>query len=46
MKQNTKIYYPSTSSPITSNLQQITDGYLVTADGEVKISVNSEDLEV
>ena len=46
LKQGTKIYYPQTSSPITTNLQSTTDGYLVTSDGEVKISVNKEDLEV
>ena len=46
LKQGTKIYYPRTSSPITTNLQSTTDGYLVTSNGEVKISVNEEDLEV
>ena len=46
MPQGSQIYYPNTSSPITNNLQSTTDGYLVTADGEVKISVNKEDLEV
>ena len=46
LKQGTKIYYPQTSSPITTNLQSTTDGYLVTSNGEVKISVNKEDLEV
>ena len=36
-KKDSEIYYPISSTAITDNLQAITDGYKVTADGKVEI---------